>query len=94
MASFVIIKQAVHPEHPTDGWHLCFQWGRIEYGEPNHPPQWGYRFIWRRPSGNQQGRGAALIESRADMEKLFQIADAEGWGDLDGADEGKTKAAA
>jgi hypothetical protein len=86
MAYFVIERQAVHPDHDPDDWRLCLQWGRIEYGTPNEPPQWGYRFIWRRPDGTQQARGAARIRSRHDIERLWKIADDEGWGDFDGYD--------
>jgi hypothetical protein len=83
MAYFVIINEAVHPGHPPGGWRLCLQYGRMEFGTPNEPPQHRYRFIYRRENGSLMGRGAALIVSRKDVNALWAIADREGWGDFD-----------
>ena len=82
MAYFVIMHEAVHPDHPPDGWRLCLQFGRMEFGTPSEPPQHRYRFIWRRDDGTQMARGAALIVSRKDVETLWAIADRESWGDF------------
>ena len=30
----VILNEIVHPEHPTNDWHLCLQWGRYQYDYP------------------------------------------------------------
>lgn len=67
-----------------DGWVLCFQWGRYDYGD-GADPQRGYRFIWRRPDGSlQAARGQARIPSLDDIRALTDMAVSAGWGNHDG----------
>jgi hypothetical protein len=76
---FVIHNEVVHPDHPADGWRLCFQWGT--YQGPNGRSYQGFRFVWRRPDGTlQPARAQARLQSIADGEKLFQLARKAGWG--------------
>jgi hypothetical protein len=77
----VILNEIVHPQHPTNDWHLCLQWGRYQYDNGNEPES-GYRFVWRRPNGSlQPARGQARIPSLSDAELLIRLARAAGWGD-------------
>jgi hypothetical protein len=68
------------------GWPLCFQWCRYAYDD--NTTQFGYRFIWRRPSseggGLQAARGQARIPSLAEGKRLMEGAEADGWGGFDG----------
>jgi hypothetical protein len=60
-------------------WQLCLQWCRYEFKD--NTEQMGYRYIWRRPNGHQQGaRGQARIPSLARMMELMSMAIKEGWG--------------
>ena len=77
----VILNEIVHPEHPTNDWHLCLQWGRYQYDNGDEP-ETGYRFVWRRPDGSlQPARGQVRIPSLSDAELLIRLAREAGWGD-------------
>ncbi|MBV1820429.1 hypothetical protein L0P54_10485 [Anaerosalibacter bizertensis] len=74
----VIVLNEVKTDKPN-GWQLCFQYCRYEYGDGSEEN--GYRFIWRRPNGNLQGaRGQARIPSTVDILNLVGLAISEGWG--------------
>lgn len=76
--SRVVVLNEVKTSKPN-GWTLCFQYCRYEYGDGNEEN--GYRFIWRRPNNNLQGaRGQARIPSIADILFLTGNAISEGWG--------------
>ena len=76
---FAIRNEVVHPDHPSDGWRLCFQWG--VYQDPSGDTHDGYRFIWRRPDGSlQAARAQARLRSIADGALLFDLARKAGWG--------------
>ena len=70
-----------------DGYRLCFQWGRYLYDiakEGDKDMEYGYRLIWRKPSGGLvPGRAQARIPSIRILEQLIETAKAEGWGDHD-----------
>jgi hypothetical protein len=79
----VILNEAIHPNHPTNNWHLCFQW--VRYMHDDGSVESGYRFIWRRSDGSlQAARGQARIPSLDDAETLMNIAREQGWGKNDG----------
>lgn len=60
-------------------WRLCFQYVSYHY-ENGEAVEQGYRFIWRKPSGNLQGaRGQARIPSGADLMRLITKAVRAGW---------------
>lgn len=62
-----------------DGWQLCYQWCRYEYGDGSEEE--GFRFIWKREDGTlQAARGQARIPSTADALELIQCAMRSGWG--------------
>lgn len=74
----VVILNEVKAEK-KNGWTLCFQYCRYEYGDGYEEN--GYRFIWRRPNGNLQGaRGQARIPSISDILFLTAKSLSEGWG--------------
>lgn len=76
----VVVLNEVSLEKPN-GWTLCFQYCRYEYGDKEDTEDNGYRFIWRRPDGTLQGaRGQARIPSLSDIMYLTGKALAEGWG--------------
>lgn len=64
---------------------LWFQWCRYLYDDGQI--QYGYRFIWKRPSSEggaqQAARGQARIPSIEVLEQLVRQAKQEGWGDYD-----------
>jgi hypothetical protein len=66
---------------------LWFQWCRYLY-DNGEEPQYGYRFIWRRPNddggGLQAARGQARIPSVAIIEQFVAKAKKAGWGHYDG----------
>lgn len=73
------VKEAVAEAGVEEGWHLCFQkcLYHLEDGEGTKP---GYRFIWRKPSGNlQAARGQARIPDAATLERLTNAAKDAGW---------------
>ena len=71
-------------------WELCFQWCR--YVPDDGDTEYGYRFIWRTPTGNYEAtRGQALLPSIDEAKRLMDHAEAQGWGDRNG--EAITKAA-
>lgn len=83
-ATRVMVYNEVQVPKGTDGWILCFQWCRYDYGD-GAEPQRGYRFIWRRPDGSlQAARGQARIPSLDDIRTLTQMAIDDGWGEHDG----------
>jgi len=60
-------------------WRLCFQWCEYLY-DNGDDPEFGYRFIWRRPNGHlQAARGQARIGSAEELEELIDLARNEGW---------------
>ena len=64
---------------PANGWILCFQYCRYEYG--NGTESNGYRFIWQKPDGKlQPARGQARIPSVSEILALTSNALLEGWG--------------
>jgi hypothetical protein len=66
-----------------NGWALCFQFGRLVH--PDEDPEWGYRFIYRDPTGNLRGqRAGALLRSLDVIQELTAKARSEGWGHYDG----------
>ncbi len=78
MARYRIIKE-VKTDWGQDKWNLCFQWGQYLYDD--RPPEYGFRFIWRRDNGTlQAARGQARIPSIELLESLVQKAKDEGWG--------------
>jgi hypothetical protein len=80
MARVYILKETTND--PPGDWQLWFQWCRFELEDGN---QFGYRFIWRRPTGElQAARGQARIPSIKDAQLLIEKAMSEGWGDRDG----------
>lgn len=86
-ATRVTVFDEVRLPKGEEGWVLCFQWGRYDYGDGDF--QRGYRFIWRRPDGSlQPARGQARIPTVTDIETLIGMARAAGWGDHDGDAEG------
>jgi hypothetical protein len=83
----VIILEEAAASRP-DGWTLCYQWCRYEYADGSK--EFGYRFIWRWPTGKlQAARGQARIPSAAIIKKLLAHADAQGWGDKSSPDAGE-----
>lgn len=79
----VKVLHEVPKKYGNGEWVLCFQHVRYEYVDDSE--QEGYRFIWRRPNGNQQGaRGQARIPSISKMLELVSMAMAEGWGNING----------
>lgn len=69
-------------EYPEGDWRLCFQ--RVRYIYDDGLIQEGYRFIWRRPTGQLQGaRGQARIPSLNVARGLMNRAEQEGWGHYD-----------
>lgn len=68
-------KEINEPTH--SGWKLCFQ--RITIHHNDGRKEYGYRFIYRRPNGSLQGRGAALIPNATFLQKLTDRAKSEGW---------------
>ena len=81
----VRVLREVRSGDATD-WHLCFQWCLYLYDEGE--PQYGYRFVWRRPESEggslQAARGQARIPSIIRAQELLERATEEGWGDRDG----------
>lgn len=72
-----IINETLTLYQPSN-WSLCFQW--CEYIYDDEDPEFGFRFIWRRPNGDlQPARGQARIPSFADMQILLNQARTEGW---------------
>jgi len=60
-------------------WALCLQWGKYVYDDGTEEE--GYRFIWRKDSGNlQPARGQARLPSLKVAELLIQAAREAGWG--------------
>lgn len=61
------------------GWILCFQYCKYCY-DGDIEPEYGYRFIWRRPGGTlQAARGQARIPNVSDILYLISKAIEEGW---------------
>ena len=82
-ARFIMFHEVVLDRKSEEGYQLCFQYGRYEYGNDIEPEN-GYRFIWRRPNGNMQAaRGQARIPSIADIKYLISKAKEEGWGNYE-----------
>lgn len=76
MANVRIIEEVTNGE--PNNWRLCFQW--CEYIYDDDEPEFGYRFIWRRPNGHlQAARGQARIGSAAELEELIELARRDGW---------------
>jgi hypothetical protein len=70
-------------------WTLCLQYGTYIY-DNGKPPQQGFRFIWRRPTGQlQPARGQARIPRLADAKALIEKAIRAGWGRNVGGDADK-----
>jgi hypothetical protein len=81
----VTVKNEVSCNRPRDGfdgdpgWKLCFQECTYNYGD-GIGPQYGYRFIWRRPDGKlQAGRAQARIPAMTDISELTKKAAEAGW---------------
>lgn len=68
-------KEVNEPTH--SGWRLCFQ--RITIHHNDGKEEFGYRFIYRRPNGSLQGRGAALIPNATTLQLLTDKAKSDGW---------------
>jgi hypothetical protein len=69
------------------GWYLCLQW--CVYLLDDGGPQYGYRYIWRRPGGAlQAARGQARIPSKRIQDYLWRKAEREGWAHLEAEDGG------
>lgn len=72
-----IINETLIKYHPSN-WSLCFQW--CEYIYDDDEPEFGFRFIRRRPNGYlQPASGQVRIPSLTDMQMLIEQARAEGW---------------
>lgn len=78
-------------------WELMLQWTRYHYYDPEVRPtrdvgwQTGYRLIWRRPNGKLlSGRANTRLPSRAEVDRLFDIAKSCGWGELSEEEYGET----
>jgi len=79
-ARVAIIREVQAVPEPDSGWRLCLQWCRYNYSDGDC--ELGYRFIWRKPTGNlQAARGQARLPSRRHVDFLFNRAAAEGWGE-------------
>jgi hypothetical protein len=71
------------PSKHDGTWQLRLQWCRYLHADGGM--QYGYRFIWLRPDGSLQAtRGQARIPSFATVQRLFDQAKSEGWGEFDG----------
>jgi hypothetical protein len=82
MARVYVLKETTND--PPKDWQLWFQWCRFYFDEV---VQFGYRFIWRRPTGElQAARGQARIPSIKDARLLMEKAISEGWGDRNGTE--------
>lgn len=76
MANVSVLREV--PDYRIDDWQLCFQFCRWHYDDGT--TEEGYRFIWRRPDGSlQPARGQARIPSKADVDKLLNMAQAADW---------------
>jgi hypothetical protein len=90
MARVFVLKETTLDESPgPKQWTFWFQWCRYQY-DRGEEPQYGYRFIWRRPDddggGLQPARGQARIPSVAVIEQLIAKARKAGWGFYNGDD--------
>lgn len=88
MARVNVLQETSLNETPDlTQWTIWFQWCRYIYDD-NQDPEYGYRFIWRRPDGDggglQAARGQARIPSVAILEKLVAKAKKAGWAHYDG----------
>ena len=80
MARVHVVKETT--VDPIGGSQLFFQWCRFALDEGE---QFGYRFIWRRPSGElQAARGQTRLPSVAVAQELMAKAVSERWGQRDG----------
>jgi hypothetical protein len=69
----VVVHRSVEKFFNDGEWILCFQEGTWEYTDPNRENEQGYRFIWKRPDGSLQARGAARLPSIKDMIELMAL---------------------
>ena len=88
MARVYVLEQTSIDDQPNlTEWTLWFQWCRYIYDD-ERDPEYGYRFIWRRPDGDggglQAARGQARIPSVAVLQRLVARAVEAGWGAYDG----------
>lgn len=75
-ATFKIINEV--PETYEEGEYTLFlQWGilKLENGEEEK----GYRFIWRKPTGELAPKASAIIQTSSDIFKLIGAACEKGW---------------
>ncbi|HET8888080.1 MAG TPA: hypothetical protein VFQ41_04185 [Candidatus Angelobacter sp.] len=80
MAHFEMEHEVGTGNRPED-YNLYFQWGTYYYDEPDHDPEQGYRFIWRKPPEGklQPARGQARIPNAETLFELLRKATEAGW---------------
>jgi len=82
MPTRVQVIKEVRSGNPGD-WRLCYQWCCFVY-DNGEAPQFGYRFVWRRPDDSiQPARGQARLPSLHEQLVLHAEAGHQGWGDFD-----------
>ncbi|MGO9570532.1 MAG: hypothetical protein ACLP5H_23625 [Desulfomonilaceae bacterium] len=69
------------PDYGDPGAELCLQWAK--YVHEDGTDQMGYRFMWRVNGTLQAHRGQARMPSRSVIDRLFEKAKEEGWGEED-----------
>jgi hypothetical protein len=63
----VLVHRSAEKSFGDGEWALCFQECTWTYHNPVNDDEEGYRFIWKRPDGSLQARGAARLPSIKDM---------------------------